>query len=291
MTRLLVGCVGLGFIGGRHLLALDAMPDVEIVAVADPVADRARAVAEKFGARSYDDGVKLINNEVLDAVWLCLPPFAHGPAEQAAVERALPFFVEKPLAQDLDTATTISEQVDQLGLLTAVGYHWRHLSIVGDALRRLQDAPPQLITGYWLDTTPAVPWWSRRNSSGGQLVEQTTHMFDLARLLVGEVHTVTAVESRLRRDSWPEADVPTASTAVLQFTSGAIGSISSGCLLSRRHAVGLQVVAQGLRSRFARGKPVRALPSGSRSARGAQRGLRSGRDRSRGPGLRGGAQG
>ncbi len=246
MTRLLVGCVGLGFIGGRHLLALDAMPHVEIVAVADPVADRARAVAEKFGARSYDDGVKLINNEVLDAVWLCLPPFAHGPAEQAAVERALPFFVEKPLAHDLDTATTISEQVDQLGLLTAVGYHWRHLSIVGDALRRLQDAPPQLITGCWLDTTPAVPWWSRRNSSGGQLVEQTTHVFDLARLLVGEVHTVTAVESRLRRDSWPEADVPTASTAVLQFTSGAIGSTRAvacsavatplACRLSRRTA-------------------------------------------------------
>lgn len=244
MTRLRIGCVGLGFIGGRHLSALSAMPDVEIVAVADPVADRARTVAEKFGARNYDDGVELINNEVLEAVWLCLPPFAHGPAEQAAVDRALPFFVEKPLAHDLDTATTIAAQVDQLGLLTGVGYHWRHLDIVGAALRRLQEAPAQLITGYWLDSTPAVPWWSRRASSGGQLVEQTTHLFDLARLLVGEVHTVTAVESRLSRDSWPEADVPTASTAILQFSSGAIGSISSSCLLSRRHAVGLQVVAQ-----------------------------------------------
>ena len=246
MTRQRVGCVGTGFIAGRHLAALSAIPDVEVVAVADPDKERARAVAERFGGRVYDDGVTLIDSEDLDAVWLCLPPFAHGPAEHAALARDLPFFVEKPLALDLATAASVAAGVRERSLLTAVGYHWRHLDIVDRARCLLADAPAQLVTGRWLDTTPAAPWWSRRAGSGGQLIEQTTHLFDLARVLVGEVDTVTAVESRLARDEWPGADVPTTATAVLRFTSGAIGTISSSCLLGRRHDVGLQLVAEDL---------------------------------------------
>ena len=101
MTRLRIGCVGTGFIAGRHLAALSAIPNVDVVAVADPAKVRAKVVAERFGARVYDDGVGLIDSQDLDAIWLCLPPFARGPVEQAALARDLPFFVEKPLALDL----------------------------------------------------------------------------------------------------------------------------------------------------------------------------------------------
>lgn len=78
MTRLRVGCVGMGFIAGRHLGALTAMPDVEVVAVADPDVERAQAAAGRVAARAYDDGLALLATEDLDAVWLCVPPFAHG---------------------------------------------------------------------------------------------------------------------------------------------------------------------------------------------------------------------
>ncbi|MDP9496107.1 MAG: Gfo/Idh/MocA family oxidoreductase [Actinomycetota bacterium] len=246
MSALRVAVVGTGWIAGKHLAALTAQPGVEVVAVADAVRERAEEVAGSVGARAYDDGLTLLAEEELDAVWLCVPPFAHGPLEQAAVSRSLPFFVEKPLALDLDTAVEVAAGVRERGLLTAVGYHWRHLDVVEQARAVLQSAPApaQLLNGFWLDRTPPAAWWRRRGRSGGQVLEQTTHVFDLARVLVGEVDQVFAVESATPRAAFPDADAPTASVATLHFTSGALGTISSTCVLGWRHRVGVHVLAE-----------------------------------------------
>ena len=245
-TPLCVGVVGTGFIAGRHLQALTSRSDVQVVAVADADPDRARSAAAPLGARAYDDGLVLLEQERLDAVWLCVPPFAHGALEHACLDRRLPFFVEKPLAADLDTATAVAERVRREGALTAVGYHLRSLDVVAEAAELLRDRPAQLVTGYWLDKTPAAAWWSRREQSGGQVLEQTTHILDLARLLVGEVDSVTAAETSRPRAAFPGATIPTASTSVLRFTSGAVGTVSSSCVLDWRHRVALTVVAEGL---------------------------------------------
>ncbi len=247
MSRLRVACVGTGFIARKHLAALTAeglREQVEVVAVADAARDRAEAVAAGTGARAYDDGLALLATEELDAVWLCVPPSAHGPLELSAVERGLPFFVEKPLSVDLAAPLEVAAAVRARGLLTCVGYHWRSLSTVAEALRLVRQAPVQALAGRWFDGTPPAPWWSQRSGSGGQLVEQTTHLVDLARLLVGEVEAVSAVEGHLPREQHPGADVPTASAVVLQFVSGAVGTLTSSCVLGRRHEVGLQLVTE-----------------------------------------------
>ena len=245
MTRTRVGCVGTGFIAGRHLAALAAMDDVELVAVADAQPDRAQAVAGRYGADAHTDGTALLERDDLDAVWLCVPPAAHGPLELTAVQRGLPFFVEKPLAVDLATAVRVADAVRERDLLTCVGYHWRSLDVVARAREAVAGRPVDLLTAAWLDSTPAAPWWSRRSGSGGQLVEQTTHLVDLARHLVGEIATVQALESTRPRPDWPDADVPTASTVLLRFVSGTVGTVSSTCALTRRHDVSLRVVADG----------------------------------------------
>ena len=243
MTRLRVGCVGTGFIAGEHLRALAGFDDVEVVAVADTVPERAQQAADRYGGRPYGDGLALLEAEDLDAVWLCVPPFAHGSLESAAVDRGIPFFVEKPLAMDLSIARTVADQVAASGLTTAVGYHWRHLNVVQRAADLLADAPAQLVTGYWLDKTPGVSWWPQRAYSGSQVIEQTTHIFDLARVLAGEVLSVAAAE-RAAPDG--RGDVPAAASALLWFGSGAVGSISSARVLGWRHRVALHVVAEGL---------------------------------------------
>ncbi|PRY48976.1 putative dehydrogenase [Geodermatophilus tzadiensis] len=243
MRRLRVACVGTGFIAGQHLRALSGMADVDVVAVADTQPERAQEVATRYDARAYDDGATLLATEELDAVWLCVPPFAHGALEADAIARGLPFFVEKPLALDLPTAQDVADRLAGTGLTTAVGYHWRHLDVVERAVQLLAGTPAQLVTGYWWDRTPRVPWWPRRAYSGGQVVEQTTHIFDLARHLAGEVDTVTAAE-RAAPDG--AEDVPTASSSLLRFAGGAVGSISSARVLAGRHRVALHVVADGL---------------------------------------------
>jgi myo-inositol 2-dehydrogenase/D-chiro-inositol 1-dehydrogenase len=243
VTRLRVGCVGAGFIAGEHLRALAGFDDVEVVAVADTVPERAEQACARYGARAYGDGLALLAKEDLDAVWLCVPPFAHGALEAAAVDRGVPFFVEKPLALDLPIAQEVADRIAAGGLTSAVGYHWRHLDVVQRALELLSRNPAQLVTGYWLDKTPRVRWWAQRAYSGSQVIEQTTHIFDLARLLVGEVVSVAAAE-RPALDG--QGDVPATASTLLRFDSGAVGSISSARVLGWRHRVALHVVADGL---------------------------------------------
>jgi predicted dehydrogenase len=236
-----IGFIGAGWIASRHVGNLLSFDDVRIVAVSDPLRDRAEATAARADARVYDDHRAMLDREQLDAVYICTPPFAHGAPELACIERKLPFFVEKPLAVDLQTAEEIARGVETAGLVAAVGYHWRYLDTTEEAQERLAANPARLVTGYWLDSTPPPAWWSREAQSGGQMVEQTTHIFDLARLLVGEVNEVYAAGGRTERVSYPDCDICEASTTTLRFATGAIGSISSSCLLGWPHRIGLHL--------------------------------------------------
>jgi predicted dehydrogenase len=76
-------------------------------------------------------------------------------------------------------------------------------------------------------------------------VEQTTHIFDLARLLVGEVSRVYAVG---RNFSPPESgiDIDRVSAVTLEFAGGAIGTISSTSLLKSKYRGGLELFSPGL---------------------------------------------
>ena len=266
MARTRIGFIGAGGIAHRHLGVLERFEDVEIAAFADLDEGRARGAAERFGAKAFTDFETMLAAEPLDAVYICVPPFAHGAPERAALARNIPFFVEKPLAIDLDTAEAIGRAVEAAGLVTACGYHWRYLDTVDEARGILADNPAQFLSGYWLDSTPPPQWWWKQDRSGGQMVEQTTHLIDLARYLVGDVTQVFGLAGHKPREGFPGLDVATASTASLRFASGAVGNIGSTCLLHWNHRVGLHLFGEGLAIELTdhdmmvdvgRGRPVR----------------------------------
>ena len=243
-TRL--GFIGAGGIAHRHFGVLEQMDDVRIVAVADPDLPRAEDAARRFGAQAFADHAAMLGSVELDAVYICVPPFAHGDAERACIARGLPFFVEKPLSLDLALAEEIAAEVERAGLITAVGYHWRYLDTVDEARAVLANNPAQLMTGFWLDQTPPPQWWWREDASGGQVVEQATHIIDLARFLSGDVTEVFALATHRDRADFDGLTVPTATTATLRFASGTIANLSATCLLRWNHRVGLHVFADAL---------------------------------------------
>jgi predicted dehydrogenase len=243
MKKLRLGFIGAGGIAARHIEALRQFDDVEITAITNPTAAKAHGLAQKFGldARIYENYSDLLKGGTLDAVYICVPPFAHGEIETAVIKQDLPFLVEKPLAVDLTTAENIAAQVAAKGLVTAVGYQWRYLNTSELARQRLAEHPARLVHGYWWDKTPPTAWWSVPARSGGQIIEQTTHMFDLARWLVGEIRDVTAIGEQSRGAE----SVDTASVVSVRFENGAIGTFTSSCLLNRLYQRGLQLVSAG----------------------------------------------
>jgi predicted dehydrogenase len=246
VTRLRIGVVGAGFIARRHVANLAGFDDVEVAGIADVDLASASALAGTCGARPYASHDELLGRERLDALYVCVPPFAHGEVERQAVEAGIPLFVEKPLAIDLATAEEVARLVEARGLVTATGYHWRYLDTVERVGELLTSRPAHLALGYWLDVIPPPQWWTRQAGSGGQLVEQTTHVFDLARLLVGEVTSVRAEGRRVEEVEGAAVEFFSVSVATLRFASGALGSIASTCLMKRPHRIGLHLFGDGL---------------------------------------------
>jgi len=241
-----IGVLGAGVIARRHVRTLARFDDVRICAVADVQADRAAELAATVGAQVYEDPLAMLDREQLDAVYVCVPPFAHGELDLQVVQRGLPLFVEKPVAADLPTAERIAAAVEKAGLVTGVGHHWRWLDTVDRARELLADRPARLVNGFWLDSTPPIGWWQGQATSGGQFVEQTAHIVDIARSLVGEIDEVFAYTGRTPRGAFPDMDVADVTAASARFATGAVGSFTSTCLLGWPHRVGLHLFGDGL---------------------------------------------
>ena len=239
-----VGLVGAGGVAQRHARVLSGFEDVELLGVTDVARDAAEVLAGTHGARTFADVEELVAAGP-DAVYVCVPPFAHGPVEELVIAAGVPMFVEKPVAVDLETAERVAELVERRGLLTAVGHHWRYLHILDEARALLADRPVRMVNGAWLDKVPPVDWWARRERSGGPIVEQAAHVLDLIRALVGEATEVTAYG-----DGSPPpvagADIDSVTAATLRFANGAVGTLAASCVLGWKHRAGVEILADGL---------------------------------------------
>ncbi len=244
MARTRVGMVGAGGVAQRHARVLSGLPDVQLIGVTDVVPAAATALADQYGGKVFA-GVGELLEAGPDAVYVCVPPFAHGDAERAVVEAGLPLFVEKPISIDRRTADEIASLIAERDLLTAVGHHWRYLAVVERAKALLGDRPVRLVTGAWLDKVPPVAWWPHRDRSGGPVVEQAAHVLDLARHLAGEVTEVWAAGNGTPPPV-DGADVDGATVAALRFASGAVGTVAATCVLGWKERAGLEIYADGL---------------------------------------------
>jgi predicted dehydrogenase len=202
---------------------------VQLVGAYDVLAERAQAFAGEYGGTAYTALAELLDRAKPDAAWVCLPPFAHGEAELALLARRIPFLVEKPISNSLDVARRILGEVERTGTLVAAGYMNRYRRGVQRLRELLASDPPVLLQAAWIGGTPGVSWWRVKAQSGGQIVEQTTHLFDVARYLAGEPERVYAAGAHGFVNDMPGYDVDDASVVSVQFVSGAVGSMLSCC--------------------------------------------------------------
>src|SRR5438105_2869514 len=106
-----LGFLGTGGIAGHHLKQLQEVPGAEIVALCDVVAERAEARAQEFGGRAYRDYRQMLEREELDALYVCVPPFAHDDAEVQAARRGIHLFVEKPVTLTMEKGLEVLQAI------------------------------------------------------------------------------------------------------------------------------------------------------------------------------------
>lgn len=243
-----VGFIGTGGIAGQHINALAKMDDVQFVAFCDVVSEKAEKAAQEHGAKAFTSADALYDAVKPDAVWVCLPPFAHRDTELAAAERGIPFIVEKPVTIDLAQAAQVVKAVESKGLITAAAYMNRYRKGIQEAKKRFVDDPPALAFGGWIGGGPPTEgtthWFFDKKRSGGQLLEQTTHTVDLVRYFCGEAVEVCAYGTREFNKGVPGYDTEDASIATVRFANGAIATLMSALASNASGGVFLTVHAK-----------------------------------------------
>jgi len=241
-----IGFIGTGRIANRHLEKLSRIKDAQLVSFCDVIKERAQEVAARYGGKFYTNHYEMLDKEDLDAVYICLPPFAHTDQEILAAERGINLFIEKPITLSLEKARQINEIIKKTGIISSVGYVYRYSDIVNRAKAEVGDKKIALLLGYYLSSMPYARWWKKKNESGGQIVEQTTHIFDLARYFAGEVDKLYAQRSQGLMNNVENCNVDDASCVSLHFKSGTIGTISSTCLLRRKGNWGIDLIGKDI---------------------------------------------
>ena len=254
--RLRLGLIGAGWIVPKHLAALDRLDRTELVGVASAHLASAEATAGPRDVAAYDDIERMLDDQRPDVVYVAVPPSAAIAACEAVIARGIPFLTEKPLAAgDGDGPARVAAAVAERGLVVAVGYHLRSLEQLPEVRARLAANPARLVSARWTDATPAPAWWLRAEVGGGQVIEQSTHLYDLARLLVGEAEVVGAAALHETPVTPPGADVADATAAVLRFETGAVGAFVNTRRQST-HVVEIAFTSDGLLTTIRRTSPL-----------------------------------
>src|SRR5512139_2859458 len=119
-----IGVMGLGFMGGTHLQAMQSVPDAEVIAVMSRNEKRLSGdlsdVRGNLGLpsltldfteyRKYRDVGSILDDPDVEAVDICVPTDLHEPVAMEALRRGKHVLVEKPMALDGPSAQRMVRQ-------------------------------------------------------------------------------------------------------------------------------------------------------------------------------------
>ena len=242
--------IGVGAMGQDHIRCLKQVPEVEVVAVMDPHAPSARAVAAECGVpAAYTDLETTLITEKPDYVVVASPTRYHAQQTIAAFEAGAHVLCEKPLCMDLVQAEAIVAAARRTGLLFTLGLQMRQRR----DLRALRDfiAAGKLGQVYhsrvWNSHTMNYPWGRfhhrKDQSFGGVMAATVVHYLDALTWVLGSPEPITVSASIFRRlDKMPDPPIRFEGTvdevtvedfghAHVRFADGASMSIEGNWLM------------------------------------------------------------
>jgi UDP-N-acetyl-2-amino-2-deoxyglucuronate dehydrogenase len=234
-----VGLIGCGRISRNHFDAIARTEGLRLAAVADSVAERARAAGEQLGVPWFGSMAELLDKADLDLVTICTPSGLHSQQGVMAAKAGKHVITEKPMAITLEQADALVQACDAAGVQLFVVKQNR----LNPSVQLLKRAVDKGRFGkiYLANTTvrwnrpqeyyDSASWRGTWEFDGGAFMNQASHYVDLIQWLVGPVESVIAkTATQARRIEAEDSGV-----AVMRFRNGAIGVIEVNVLTFPRN--------------------------------------------------------
>ena len=193
-----IGVIGGGAIAQEaHLPAYSKLNDVEIVGIADVNEKAARSTAKKYHCKAYADYTKLLDENKLDAISVCTPPFTRLEIIKRVAEKGVSILCEKPLAESYSHAVEIHKIIENSGIQFMMGFTLRFDNWYKEASQKVAEGKlgdVVFLRGVYVDTFPQYSWILNKDMPGGVMMDKGSHAIDMATWLLGpprEVQSVT----------------------------------------------------------------------------------------------------
>lgn len=243
-----IGLIGTGWVSALHIASLAKISGVKIAAVAGTTIEKAMKIAAPIGAKAYDDYREMLKRENLDAVYILMPPHVHGEMEKACAAAVSAIFIEKPIANNFETAVELEAVFAAQKTIVASGYMMRYHDSVERVKQLYTNTADRaaLLNGWWITPMPGPMWWRNKAQSGGQFLEQCTHLVDASLYIAGDIIEVSAFSTSGFMKEVPDYSVDDAMVVNVRFASGAIGNFTTGCFPQGElhNGIGMTVVSK-----------------------------------------------
>jgi predicted dehydrogenase len=227
-----IGILGGGNISDTHARAAAAIPGVTVAACYGANRERTAKLAAQHAAAVYDDLDRFLDHRPMDIVAIGSPSALHAEQGIAAARRGLHVLSEKPLDITTARADALIEACAAAGVKLGVFFQDRLRPAIVEVKRLLDSGElgkPVMINGRVRWYRPPEYYSSSKwrgtwaLDGGGALMNQAIHTVDLVQWLFGPIARVSAaVATRIH-----DIEVEDTAAAVLEFTSGALGTIEA----------------------------------------------------------------
>jgi predicted dehydrogenase len=238
-----IGFVGVGDISGIYLKNItETFGEISIAGICDLVREKAERAAKKYNIKKiYNDMHELFADPEVDIVLNITRPYEHFGVSKAALEAGKNVYSEKPLAATLEEGRILKKIADEKGLLLG-GAPDTFLGAGIQTCRKLIDdgfigspvgAAAFMICRGHESWHPDPEFYYKHG--GGPMFDMGPYYLTALINLMGPVGAVMGMS----KISYPErlitserlngtsitVEVPTYITGILQFKSGAVGTI------------------------------------------------------------------
>ncbi len=236
-----VGLIGCGNISSVYLRVSQRFPEIEIVAVADAIPERAKARAEEFGIPKVYSVEAMLADPEIEVILNLTVPQAHAPLNRQALEAGKHVYCEKPLATNRTEARAVLELAKAKGLRVGCAPD----TFLGAGLqtcRKLLDegaiGEPVGATAFML--SPGHESWHPDpeffyKPGGGPMLDMGPYYLTALVHLLGPIERVAGISritrptrtitSEPKRGQVITVETPTHITGSAQFANGAIATL------------------------------------------------------------------
>jgi len=200
MKKLKFALIGTGGIAQTYAQVFQTSDSCNLVAVADINQDSAKAFAEPFSAKSYNDYKDLAENETVDAVIVSTPPNTHPEIAMYFMRRGVNVLCEKPLCLSVAEAKEMIACAETSNVVFTMATKFRYVEDVIKAKAVIASGVLGDIVQFENAFTARVDMSKRWNSDseisgGGVLMDNGTHSVDIIRYFLGAISDVLALET------------------------------------------------------------------------------------------------